>query len=108
MGRDGHRVRRVSSEGRENSLLKLLSLTMFLYTNGKGFEVEDESKFLKVKSRIDFFLVSNSLCESVLEVDTKASIVPDHKAVNFYNLITTTAALVCGSLIILYLMMRDL
>ena len=40
-----------------------------------------ESKFLKVKSRIDFFLVSNSLCESVLEVDTKASIAPDHKAV---------------------------
>ena len=50
-----------------------------------------ESKFLKVKSRIDFFLVSNSLCESVLEVDTKASIAPDHKAgklclqLNYHN-----------------------
>lgn len=39
------------------------------------------SKFLKVKSRKDFFLVSNLLCQSVLDVDTKASIAPDHKAV---------------------------
>ena len=40
-----------------------------------------ESKFLKVKSRIDFFLISNSLSESVSDVGTKTSIASDHKAI---------------------------
>ena len=40
-----------------------------------------ESKHLKVKSRIDFFLVSNSIIKSVLATGTVISVAPDHKAV---------------------------
>ena len=36
---------------------------------------------MKVKSRIDFFLISNSLSESVSDVGTKTSIASDHKAI---------------------------
>ena len=46
-----------------------------------------ESKFLKVKSRIDFFLVGNALSNSVREIDTTPSMGPDHIAVKLcYNL----------------------
>ena len=40
-----------------------------------------ESKYLKVKSRIDFFLVSTSIMKFVLATDSRTSIAPDHKAV---------------------------
>lgn len=40
-----------------------------------------ESKYFKVKSRIDFFLVSNSISNHVLAIESKISIAPDHKAV---------------------------
>ena len=40
-----------------------------------------ESKYLKVQSRIDFFLVSNPITKLVLATDSRISIAPDHKAV---------------------------
>ena len=40
-----------------------------------------ESKYLKVKSRIDFFLVSTSIMKFVLATDSRTSTAPDHKAV---------------------------
>ena len=40
-----------------------------------------ESKYLKVKSRIDYFLIAKQLTNYVQSVDTKTSITPDHKAI---------------------------
>ena len=40
-----------------------------------------ESKSLKVSSRIDFFLVSESIIKWVVKTNTKASNAPDHKAI---------------------------
>ena len=40
-----------------------------------------ESKALKLKSRIDFFLISGKFSQDVTKVETRASIAPDHKAV---------------------------
>ena len=40
-----------------------------------------ESKTLKLKSRIDFFLISGKFQHDVTKVETRASIAPDHKAV---------------------------
>ena len=40
-----------------------------------------ESKALKVSSRIDFFLVARPLTNWVLNIETKASNAPDHKAI---------------------------
>ena len=42
-----------------------------------------ESKTLKLKSRIDFFLISGKFQHNVTKVETRASIAPDHKAVFF-------------------------
>ena len=41
-----------------------------------------ESKALKLKSRIDFFLISGKFLHDVIKVETRASIAPDHKAVS--------------------------
>ena len=63
-------------------MMKDLDLTdIFREKKPKKLSFTYESKFLKVKSRIDFFLVGNALRNSVIEIDTKASIAPDHKAV---------------------------
>ena len=40
-----------------------------------------ESKSLKLKSRIDFFLISGKFHHDVTKVETRESIAPDHKAV---------------------------
>ena len=40
-----------------------------------------ESKALKLKSRLDFFLISDKFQPDVTKVETRASIAPDHKAV---------------------------
>ena len=40
-----------------------------------------ESKALKLKSRIDFFLISGKFSHDVTKVETRASIAPDHEAV---------------------------
>ena len=41
-----------------------------------------ESKALKLKSRIDFFLIGGKFLHEVIKVETRASIAPDHKAVS--------------------------
>lgn len=40
-----------------------------------------ESKPLKLKSRIDFFLISSKYKPDITKVETRISIAPDHKAV---------------------------
>ena len=40
-----------------------------------------ESKFLKVKSRIDYFLIAKHLTQYAHNVETKTAITPDHKAI---------------------------
>ena len=40
-----------------------------------------ESKFLKVKSRIDYFLIAKRLTQCVHNVETKTAITPDNKAI---------------------------
>ena len=40
-----------------------------------------ESSALKMKSRIDFFLISRSLISSTKTADIKTAIAPDHKAI---------------------------
>ena len=39
-----------------------------------------ESKSLKMKSRIDYFLISNSMTAHVKKAEIRVSIAPDHKA----------------------------
>ena len=48
--------------------------------NSKSYSYE--SKYLKVKSRIDYFLIAKHLTNYLQSVDTKTSITPDHKAIN--------------------------
>ena len=50
-----------------------------LNPNERSFSYE--SKSLKVSSRIDFYLVSKSITNWVIKVNTKVSNAPDHKAV---------------------------
>ena len=50
-----------------------------LHPNTKAFTYE--KKNLKLKSRIDFFLVSNSIVSEVKRAETRSSIVPHHKAI---------------------------
>ena len=40
-----------------------------------------ESKSLKLKSRIDFFLIAKQLLNSTKKAETRSSIAPDHKAI---------------------------
>ena len=63
------------------SMMKDLDLTdIFWGKKPKKLSFTYQSKFLQVKSRIDF-LVGNALSNSVIEIDTTPSIAPDHKAV---------------------------
>ena len=50
-----------------------------LHPNTKSFTYE--TKNLKLKSRIDFFLVSNSIVSEVKRAEIRSSIAPDHKAI---------------------------
>ena len=43
-----------------------------------------ESSALKMKSRIDFFLISRSLISSTKTADIKTAIAPDHKAIRLF------------------------
>ena len=42
-----------------------------------------ESKSLKLKSRIDYFLVSNTIAVNAKRAEIQPSIAPDHKAIFF-------------------------
>jgi len=57
----------------------LIDVFRKLYPNERSFTYE--SKSLKVRSRIDFFLVSKSVENWVVKTNTKVSNAPDHKAV---------------------------
>ena len=57
----------------------LIDVFRKLHPNERSFTYE--SKSLKVRSRIDFFLVSKSVVNWVVKTDTKVSNAPDHKAV---------------------------
>ena len=50
-----------------------------IHSNNRTYTYE--SKPLKLKSRIDFFLISGKFQHDVIKVETRASIAPDHKAV---------------------------
>ena len=50
-----------------------------LHPNAKSFTYE--TKNLKSKSRIDFFLVSNSIVSEVKRAEIRSSVAPDHKAI---------------------------
>ena len=50
-----------------------------LHPNAKSFTYE--TKKLKSKSRIDFFLVSNSIVSEVKRAEIRSSVAPDHKAI---------------------------
>ena len=59
--------------------LNLIDIYRHLHPNAKTFTYE--SKTLKLKSRIDFFLVSHAISLDVLKSETRASIAPDHKSI---------------------------
>ena len=60
--------------------LDLIDIFRKLKPHTKSFSYE--SKFLKVKSRLDSFLIAKHLTQHVHNVETKTAITPDHKAVN--------------------------
>ena len=57
----------------------LIDIYRKIHPKNKTFTYE--SKTLKLKSRIDFFLISGKFQHDVTKVETRASIAPDHKAV---------------------------
>ena len=59
--------------------LDLIDIFRKLKPNTKSYSYE--SKFFKVKSRIDYFLIANNLTNLVQNVGTKTAITPDHKAI---------------------------
>ena len=59
--------------------LDLIDIFRKLKPNIKSYSYE--SKFFKVKSRIDYFLIANNLTNLVQNVGTKTAITPDHKAI---------------------------
>ena len=59
--------------------LNLIDIYRHLHPNAKTFTYE--SKTLKLKSRIDFFLVSHAISLDVLKSETRVSIAPDHKSI---------------------------
>ena len=52
-----------------------------LHLNTKSFTYMYETKNLKLKCRIDFFLVSNSIVSEVKRAEICSSMAPDHKAI---------------------------
>ena len=59
--------------------LDLVDIYRKLHPNTKAFTYE--SKSLKLRSRIDYFLVSNTIAVNARKAEIRPSIAPDHKAV---------------------------
>lgn len=59
--------------------LDLVDMYRKLHPNTKAFTCE--SKSLKMKSRIDYFLVSNTIAVNVKRAKVRSSIAPHHKAI---------------------------
>ena len=59
--------------------MDLIDIFRKLKPHTKSFSYE--SKFLKVKSRLDYFLIAKHLTQHVHNVETKTAITPDHKAI---------------------------
>ena len=59
--------------------LDLIDIFQKLKPNTKSYSYE--SKFLKVKSRIDYFLIAKILANLIQNVGTKTAITPDHKVI---------------------------
>ena len=59
--------------------LDLIDIFRKLKPHIKSFSYE--SKFLKVKSRLDYFLIAKHLTQHVHNVETKLATTPDHKAI---------------------------
>ena len=59
--------------------LDLVDIYRKLHPNAKAFTYESES--LKIKSRIDYFLVSNTIALNVKRAEIRPSIAPDHEAI---------------------------
>ena len=59
--------------------LDLIDILRKLKPHTKSFSYE--SKFLKVKSRLDYFLIAKHLTRHVYNVETKTAITPVHKAI---------------------------
>ena len=59
--------------------LDLIDIFRKLKPHIKSFSYE--SKFLKVKSRLDYFLIAKHLTQHVHNVETKTATTPDHKAI---------------------------
>ena len=59
--------------------LDLIDIFRKLKPHTKSFSYE--SKFLKVKSRLDYFLIAKHLTQHVHNVETKTATTPDHKAI---------------------------
>ena len=59
--------------------LDLIDIFRKLKPHTKSFSYE--SKFLKVKSRLDYFLIAKHLIQHAHNVETKTATTPDHKAI---------------------------
>ena len=59
--------------------LDLLDIYRVLHANTKSFTYETKNS--KLKSRIDFFLISRTLSVNVKRAEVRSSIAPDHKAI---------------------------
>ena len=59
--------------------LELVDIYRKLHSNAKAFTYE--SKSLKLKSRIDYFLISRTIARNVVKAEIRSSIAPDHKAI---------------------------
>ena len=61
-----------------NGLLSLMKV-FTLHPNSKTCTYETKNK--KLKSRIDFFIITKQLINQVKRIETRTSIAPDHKAI---------------------------
>ena len=59
--------------------LNMIDIYRVLHPNTTTYTYE--SKSLKLKSRIDFFLIAKQLLNSTKKAETRSSIGPDHKAI---------------------------
>ena len=60
-------------------VLDLVDIYSKLHPNTRAFTYE--SKSLKLRSRIDYFLVSNTIAINATRAEIRPSIAPDHKAI---------------------------
>ena len=76
--------------------LKLADILRVRNPNKKCFTYE--SSALKIKSRIDFFLIAKPLTPQTKSTDIKTAIAPDHNAIRLLlQLKARKEALVCGN-----------